>query len=72
MTQCIARSLIDQQHLNQHDLAQRFVKEYFLHPKRGYGGAVVEVFHKLRNSKFSDPTGPAREQFSGMQRQILK
>ena len=41
------------------------MKEYFTHPRRGYGQQVVEVFHKLRAQKFEDPFGPAKEQFDG-------
>ncbi|PSN57802.1 Poly(ADP-ribose) glycohydrolase ARH3 [Blattella germanica] len=43
----------------------RFVKEYFLQPRRGYGQNVIEVFHKLRAEQFEDPFGPAKEQFEG-------
>ncbi|XP_026470663.1 poly(ADP-ribose) glycohydrolase ARH3-like [Ctenocephalides felis] len=65
MTKCIAHSLISQKTLNQRDLAQRFVKEYYAEPRRGYGKAVVDVFHKLRISNFEDPVAPAKNQFSG-------
>lgn len=67
MTKCIAHSLISQKTLNQRDLAQRFVKEYYAEPRRGYGKAVVDVFHKLRISNFEDPVAPAKNQFSGIE-----
>lgn len=43
----------------------RFVTDFFSHPGRGYGENVIDVFRKLRNSKFSDIWKPAREQFNG-------
>lgn len=44
----------------------RFVSEYYESPNRGYGGSVVDVFAKLKESKSgSDPYAPAREQFDG-------
>jgi hypothetical protein len=47
----------------------RFVEEYFRDKRNavglGYGGHVVQVFHKLRAQKFKDPFGPAKEQFNG-------
>jgi poly(ADP-ribose) glycohydrolase ARH3 len=48
----------------------RFVKEYFSDlPRRtvglGYGGHIVNIFHKLQAQKFKDPFGPAKEQFGG-------
>lgn len=66
MTTCVANVLIEHSCINQKELAVQFVKEYFNAPRRGYGGAVVEVFGKLRKSKFADPLQPAREQFSGL------
>jgi poly(ADP-ribose) glycohydrolase ARH3 len=46
------------------------VTEYFGDPLRstvglGYGGHIVNIFHKLREQKFKDPFGPAKEQFGG-------
>lgn len=66
MSVCVANVLIEHGCINQKQLAMRFVKEYFTDPRRGYGGAVVQVFSKLRKSKFVDPLQPAREQFSGL------
>ncbi len=65
MTMCVANVLIEHGCVDQKQLAIQFVKEYFTDPRRGYGGAVVQVFGKLRKSKFTDPLQPAREQFSG-------
>lgn len=65
MTKCVANVLVDHGCVNQKELALQFVKEYYTDPRRGYGGAVVQVFAKLRKSKFVDPLQPAREQFSG-------
>lgn len=66
MSICVANVLIEHGCVNQKELAVQFVKEYFKDSRRGYGGAVVQVFHKLRKSKFVDPLQPAREQFSGL------
>ncbi|KRT78124.1 hypothetical protein AMK59_7990 [Oryctes borbonicus] len=65
MTKSMARCLIDKPPMDFKYLANLFVKEYFSEPRRGYGQGVTEVFHKLRNSKFQDVYGPAREQFNG-------
>lgn len=62
---CVANVLVDHGCIDQKQLAVQFVKEYFTDSRRGYGGAVVQVFGKLRKSKFADPLQPAREQFNG-------
>lgn len=49
----------------QKDLAVDFVREYFKEPSRGYGGGVIDLFHKLRRSKFEDILTPAKNQFNG-------
>lgn len=43
----------------------RFVSSYFSEPDRKYGQVTSIVFHKLRNTKFSDIWLPAKEQFNG-------
>lgn len=65
MTKSVAKCLIDKPAVDFKCLARLFVKEYFSEPRRGYGQNVVEVFSKLRGSKFEDIYKPAREQFSG-------
>ena len=42
-----------------------FVKEFYKNPRRGYGGGVIDVFRKLRDSRCKEPLRPAREQFNG-------
>lgn len=66
MSICVANVLIEHGAIDQKKLAVRFVKEYFTDPRRGYGGAVINVFGKLRKSKFADLLLPAKEQFGGM------
>lgn len=66
MLKSVAKCLIDKPAVDYTFMARLFVKEYFQEPKRGYGRNVVDVFSKLRNSKFSDVYKPAREQFLGM------
>ncbi|KAG4076389.1 hypothetical protein HA402_005832 [Bradysia odoriphaga] len=65
MSICVANVLIEHGKIDQKQLAVRFVKEYFTDSRRGYGGAVINVFGKLRKSKFVDPLQPASEQFGG-------
>ncbi|GJQ69353.1 hypothetical protein Trydic_g6480 [Trypoxylus dichotomus] len=65
MTKSMAICLIDKPPMDFKYLAHLFVKEYFSEPRRGYGQNVVEVFNKLRSSKFEDIYKPAREQFNG-------
>ncbi|XP_012255881.2 ADP-ribosylhydrolase ARH3 [Athalia rosae] len=65
MTSAVAESLIECQGFDQVNMAKKFVTSYYREPKRGYGAGVPTVFHKLRNNKFVDVLGPAREQFNG-------
>jgi len=65
MARQIAVSYIRNQGFNYKDLAERFSKEYFHEPWRGYGGSVVDVFTKLKEQNYSDPFKPAAEQFNG-------
>uniref|UniRef100_A0A2M3ZD08 ADP-ribosylhydrolase ARH3 n=1 Tax=Anopheles braziliensis TaxID=58242 RepID=A0A2M3ZD08_9DIPT len=65
MTVGVARALLEPNGFSQKQLAKNFVVEYFKEPRRGYGSAVCEVFRKLKQSKLSDPTGPAMAQFNG-------
>ncbi|XP_046489458.1 ADP-ribosylhydrolase ARH3 [Neodiprion pinetum] len=65
MTRAVAESLIECTGFDQTHMAKKFVKSYYLEPNRGYGAGVTTVFHKLRNNKFVDVLGPAREQFNG-------
>lgn len=46
-------------------LLTRFSEEYFANPYRGYGGGIITVFTKLRDTEYSDPYKPASEQFDG-------
>lgn len=65
MTKSVAKFLIEDSGKDFTTLAKLFVDEYFNKPNRGYGQNVVEVFHKLRNSKYVDIYKPASEQFWG-------
>ena len=65
MARQIAKSFIEQKKMNPKHLAKSFTDEYFREPWRGYGGSVVEVFKKLRDSECEQPFRPAAEQFSG-------
>ena len=65
MARQIAKSFIDQKRIDPKHLAKSFTDEYFREPWRGYGGSVVEVFKKLRDSDCEVPYKPASEQFSG-------
>ena len=65
MSRQIAKSFIEQKKIDPKHLAKSFTDEYFREPWRGYGGSVVEVFKKLRDSECEDPYKPASEQFSG-------
>jgi len=46
-------------------LAELFTTEFFNEPRRGYGQHVVDVFEKLKNSKYENVFKPASEQFNG-------
>jgi len=65
MTKCIAQSLLDCKKFDEKDMARKFVKEFYAEPDRGYGGNVVDVFAKLRATKFKDVQAPAALQFNG-------
>eukprot|EP00088_Acartia_fossae_P052663 TRINITY_DN5960_c0_g1_i4.p1 TRINITY_DN5960_c0_g1~~TRINITY_DN5960_c0_g1_i4.p1 ORF type:complete len:330 (+),score=54.11 TRINITY_DN5960_c0_g1_i4:139-1128(+) len=65
MARQIAISYIKNKSFNYKDLAERFSKEFLHEPWRGYGGSVVDVFHKLQEQNYADPFKPAAEQFNG-------
>ena len=65
MARQIALSFVEQKKLDVGAIARRFTEEYFDQPDRGYGGAVREVFEKLRDQDYKEPLGPASEQFGG-------
>lgn len=65
MAKSVAKCLIDKPPMDFKYLANLFVREYFLEPRRGYGQNVIEVFHKLRSTKFVDIYKPALDQFNG-------
>lgn len=63
MTRVLASTLL--KGYNQKELAKNFTEEYYKDPYRAYGNHVRTVFQKLKENKFADPTGPAKEQFGG-------
>ncbi|KAJ8980095.1 hypothetical protein NQ317_008556 [Molorchus minor] len=65
MMKSVAKFIIDKPEPDYKFLAKLFATEYFSEPKRGYGQNVIEVFHKLKNSKFENIYKPATEQFFG-------
>ena len=65
MARQIVKSFIDQKKVDCKHLARCFTEEYYREHWRGYGGSVVEVFKKLRDTDCSDPFKPAAEQFKG-------
>lgn len=65
MMKSVAKFLTDKPEPDYKFLANLFVTEYFNQPKRGYGQNVVEIFQKLKNTKYEDIYKPAREQFFG-------
>lgn len=65
MTKAITESLVENGSFNEHDIAKRFVMDFFSEPGRGYGQSIGQVFQKLKNSKFSNIWQPAQEQFNG-------
>ncbi|XP_059615340.1 ADP-ribosylhydrolase ARH3-like [Phlebotomus argentipes] len=65
MTIALTEELIENRGVDQTKLAKRFVQRYFLAPNRGYGGGVMELFSKMRSSKFENVLQLARNQFSG-------
>ncbi|XP_055685012.1 ADP-ribosylhydrolase ARH3-like [Lutzomyia longipalpis] len=65
MTISVAEELIENKGVDQTRLARRFVQRYFAAPNRGYGGGAMELFAKLRSSRFENITQLARNQFGG-------
>ena len=65
MARQIGLSLVAEGRLEARAVARAFTEEYFREPGRGYGGAVREVFTKLREQEYSEPLGPASQQFGG-------
>ncbi|XP_062566072.1 ADP-ribosylhydrolase ARH3-like [Saccostrea cucullata] len=65
MARSVAKSLIEKKGLDPKHMAQMFSEEYFKEPFRGYGGGVITVFTKLKESHYLDPFRPAAEQFDG-------
>ncbi len=65
MARQVADSIISMRSVDSTDMAKRFVKEYFNHPTRGYGQAVIYVFKKLSEESCANPFGPAGQQFDG-------
>lgn len=65
MARQIAVSYIRNKGFSYKDLAERFSKEYFQEPWRGYGGSVVDVFTKQKEQNYANPFKPAAEQFNG-------
>lgn len=65
MTKSVAKFLIQDSAKDFSVLAKLFVNEYFKEPNRGYGQNVIEVFHKLKNSRYVDIYKPSSEQFWG-------
>ncbi|EDV25413.1 uncharacterized protein TRIADDRAFT_55486 [Trichoplax adhaerens] len=65
MARSIADSLLSNYGFNGSDLARRFTEEYFHDPSRYYGGHIPIVFGNLQASNYTDPEGPASQQFNG-------
>jgi len=65
MMKSVAKFLIDKPEPDFKFLAKLFVTEFFKEPRRGYGQNVVDVFEKIRNSKYENIFKPASEQFDG-------
>lgn len=65
LTMATCRSLIQNNGLEPKQLAREYSETYFKEPRRGYGGAVVQVFAKLRDTNYADPYGPAKSLFGG-------
>ncbi|CAK8681191.1 ADP-ribosylhydrolase ARH3-like isoform X2 [Clavelina lepadiformis] len=63
----LAKSLVENGKFVAKDVASKFTKTFFTSPPcRYYGESVRTVFEKLQKaSPFSDPFGPASEQFDG-------
>lgn len=65
MTRSMVQSLLENKGFDAKDLADRFTKEYFKDPDRGYGAGVIHVFEKLCSGEYSNVFTPAKEQFNG-------
>ncbi|XP_068125182.1 ADP-ribosylhydrolase ARH3 [Hyperolius riggenbachi] len=65
MTRSMVQSLLENKDFSVTDLADRFTKEYYSDPDRGYGAGVIHVFEKLRSGEYSNVLLPAKEQFNG-------
>ncbi|PIO26776.1 hypothetical protein AB205_0044350 [Aquarana catesbeiana] len=65
MTRSMVQSFLENKEFDAKDLADRFTKEYFSDPGRGYGAGVTQVFEKLYSGEYSDIFTPAKEQFNG-------
>ena len=48
MARQVAESIITKQNVDPKDMAQRFVKEYHQHPRRGYGG-IKRIIYYINN-----------------------
>ncbi|CAG9765032.1 unnamed protein product [Ceutorhynchus assimilis] len=66
MMKSVAKFLIDKPEPDFKYLAKLFVTEFFKEPRRGYGSNVMDVFEKLRNTKYEDIYRPSNEQFNGL------
>lgn len=65
MTISTCKSLIRNKGFNSTDLAREYAESYARQPDRGYGGAVRQVFIKLKANKYKSPFEPATSQFDG-------
>ncbi|XP_018432063.1 PREDICTED: poly(ADP-ribose) glycohydrolase ARH3 [Nanorana parkeri] len=65
MTRSMVQSFLENKEFSVKDLADRFTKEYFNDPDRGYGAGVIHVFEKLRSGEYNNVLTPAKEQFNG-------
>ncbi|XP_040193257.1 ADP-ribose glycohydrolase ARH3 [Rana temporaria] len=65
MTRSMVQSLLENKEFDAEDVADRFTKEYFNDPDRGYGAGVIHVFEKLYSGEYSNVFTPAKEQFNG-------
>ncbi|CAG9859282.1 unnamed protein product [Phyllotreta striolata] len=65
MMKSVAKFLTDKPEPDYKFLSRLFVNEFFKEPRRGYGQNVIDVFHKLRNTKYENVFKPASEQFMG-------
>ncbi|XP_060531177.1 ADP-ribosylhydrolase ARH3-like [Cylas formicarius] len=66
MMKSVAKFLVEKPDGDYRYIAKLFVEEFFQSPGRGYGQNVVNVFRKLKNSKYEDIFKPAQKQFGGL------